>query len=232
MALGVKRRMPQQASTKHLEVLDDSKAIPLDEVQRAFDTLSYGSSTRVMFGMLALTGCRMRELDRMRRSMVYGDVLHWFLGKRQRHVRKVRLPGWFWSELRYHWSLERPPLDRMFSISAETFRRYFNRDARPLLGGVWEERAVRYQGERVVYGFRYQLNGLRKNYQTLRFSSQWQRWRDAQVAVEFTSKEMKHKSTHITCHHYIENFESLGLRQGDSPPPLLEEAQSSLGPWL
>jgi len=222
----------QTCSMQRIEVLDDAKAISLDEVQRAYDILPYGTATRVMFGMLALTGCRISELDRMRRDMIYGDVLHWFLGKKQRNVRKIRLPAWFLSELRYHHELEPPTLQRMFSISSETFRRYFNRDARPILSPRWRDRVLRYRNGAQTSDYRYQLNGLRKNYQTIMFSSQWQKWKDAGVALEFTSKEMKHKSTKITAHHYLENFETLGIQQGDSPEPLNEAGNHNLGEWL
>jgi len=209
----------------------EEQAIPLREVQTAYDTLPRGSATRVMFGMLALTGCRITELDKMRKSMIYDDVIHFFLGKRQRKVRKIKLPSWYWEELDAMHKEEPCPGDGLFPISSESFCRYFTH-VRKILNDKWRDRVIKYSNQEKITQYRYQLKGLRKNYQTIVFAHEWKRWEDADVALEFTSKAMKHSSKHITAYHYLQHFDALGLRRGVPPKALEFEGQRSLGEWI
>lgn len=74
--------------------------------------------------------------------------------------------------------------------------------------------------------YRYQLKGLRKNFQTLMFAEELAEWDDPQIALLKVSKRMKHSAEHITFHHYIEDMEALGLRKGDPVPSVKDVVQS------
>lgn len=191
----------------------DSYAIPLPYVQDALDHMTYASEVRVMFRMLALTGCRIEELDRMRLKYFQGEFLWWPLGKNQGGKwRKERLPPDYLDELRAYRETHRVYGDRLFGVAADTFRRYFNRDVRPLLGKAWNMERVRPSKAGFKREYRLQLKGLRKNFQTIHFATEYNKWKDAGVALEFTSKRMKHSTKHITAHHYLENFDALGIK--------------------
>ncbi|HZX44109.1 MAG TPA: hypothetical protein VFF28_00345, partial [Candidatus Nanoarchaeia archaeon] len=66
-----------------LNLVNDSHAVPFDKVNEAVAFMKYGSDLRVMFEMLFLTGCRIKELDKMKISCFYGNVIYWELGKNQ-----------------------------------------------------------------------------------------------------------------------------------------------------
>ncbi|MDI6738152.1 MAG: hypothetical protein QME12_06605 [Nanoarchaeota archaeon] len=190
----------------------DSHAVPFNRVLEALNIMQYASDVRAMFQMLFLTGCRMKELDNMQASMIYGNVIYWHLGKNQRGFRKVRLPNYFVRELREYRNTHRVYGGKLFGIDAHTFRRYFAKFIRPRLPS-WQEKRFRDKCGVLEPEYIYQLKGLRKDFQTLEFARQLDKWKDASVALEFTSKGMKHSSTRITAKHYIENFESLDIER-------------------
>lgn len=191
----------------------DSHAIPYKYVQEAINFMEYASTTRVMFQMLVITGCRIKELNSMKISNLYEEGwFYWTLGKNQKGTRKIKLPEFFIKELLEYRSTHRVPQERLFGVRDCTFTRYFNRDVRPHLSKAWREVRIRNRQtslDKTEYIF--QLKGLRKNFQTVLFKKEYDKWNDANVAVLMTSKEMKHSSTHITAYHYIENFESLEI---------------------
>lgn len=190
---------------------NDSHAVPFEAILEAVMAMPYASPLRVMFEMLAITGCRMSELDLMRWSQIYDGVLYWHLGKNQRTFRKERLPSWLVREISEYHKTHRVYKDRLFGLSNVTFRRMFNRDVRPRLSRRWQE--IRLFGCNGTLQAEYvlQLKGLRKTYQTIEFARQYAKWHDASVALEFTSKKMRHSSVKITAHHYVENFDELGI---------------------
>lgn len=190
----------------------ESHAVPFDRVLEAMGIMQYASDTRVMFQMLFLTGCRISELDNMQLSKLYGDVLYWHLGKNQRGFRKIRLPAYFIKELKEYRNTHRIYGDKLFGIEAHTFRMYFAHFIRPKLPN-WQEKRFKDRCGVLVPEYIYQLKGLRKDFQTLEFAKQLDKWKDASVALEFTSKGMKHSSTRITAKHYIENFDSLNIER-------------------
>lgn len=192
---------------------NDCRAIPFDRLKEALAFMPWASSLRVMFLMLALTGCRIHELDRMKKSLLYDNVLFWHLGKNQVGFRKERLPSWYLKELQEYWKNNRIFQDRFFGCSGDTFRRYFNRDVRPWMSRAWQEkRLVPKQGE-LQEEYILQLKGLRKTYQTLEFAKQLDKWKDSGVALEFTAKKMRHTTRQITAYHYIENFDALQIEK-------------------
>ena len=218
--------MKQRPTTEILNHDTDSHCIPFDAIQEVRDFLPYASPLRVMWTMLALTGCRIRELDNMRASTIYGDVIYWKLGKNQKRHRKERLPAWFLDELRIYRETHRVYQDRLFGVRSDTFRRFFNRDVRPHLTPRWRElRLVSFMGS-LTEEYVYQLNGLRKSFQTLEFARQLEKWKDPTIALEFTSKKMRHSSAKITVYHYVENFDALRVERstGLSPAEILGAA--------
>jgi len=161
--------------------------------------------------MLALTGCRCKELDNMKISKLFGNILYWGLGKNQNSWRKEEMSLNFIKELIYYRKTHRVYGDKLFGISSDTLRRYFNRDVRPYLSKEWQEKTFYQENGALKTCFVYQLKGLRKDFQTLMFKKELEKWKDAGVALEFASKRMKHSSKHITAYHYLVNFDTLGI---------------------
>lgn len=212
------------------EMLDDSKGIPLCDVKRAFDFFPYGSPERCMLAIRFITGCRGAEMDKMSPKLLLGGVLYWPLGKKQRSYRKAAVPGWLLEEISVMRSRYSCPATRLFPIKNDSFRRYFNW-ARERIGGGWCKKVVRIRYGEPRLEYKYSLSGLRKDYQTLLFKKKFDEWGDAGVALEFTSKEMKHSSKQITAYHYIENFDAIGARNVyfcDLPSILKENAQTRI----
>lgn len=189
-----------------------SYAIPFHDVSEAAKSMTWASENRVMFEIIAITGCRIKALDCMEYDKLHGTTLFYKPGKRQKGYIQETLPVWWVKE--YMEYRKNAPIqgNQMFWISAETFRRYFNRDVRPKLIGGWIEKLLIPQGTGYREEYQYELKGLRKNYQTRHFAENLQKWKNPEIALMFTSKHMKHSTTKITAHHYLENFDALGIR--------------------
>ena len=195
--------------------LAEGHAVPFDRIREALEVMPYGSDVRVMFEMLFLTGCRISELDNMKASKLFGNVLYWSLGKNQHGFRKEVLPDFYLKELAEYRKKNRTYADRLFGVNAHTFRRYFHKFIMPRLKGWHEKRLVDKQGV-LQEEYIYQLKGLRKDYQTLEFAKQLDKWKDAGVALQFTSKKMRHSCERITAFHYIQEFDSLNIEKNMS----------------
>ena len=194
---------------QELDLTDDTHAVPYPAIKEVLDYLEYGNVIRVMFEMLAITGCRISELDKFKMSELYGGVIYWKPAKRQPY-RKEQLPAWYIKELLYYRKNNRVYQNKIFGISANTFRRYFNRDVRPKLPSWTRVRLRAYKGA-LETEYILQLKGLRKTFQTHLFAQEYEKWKDANVAMEFTSKRMRHSTKHMTAYHYLENFETLDV---------------------
>ena len=204
----------------------DSNAVPFGACLEAIEHMQHGSVLRVMFQMLFYTGCRKKELDLMRPYNFVDDYVFWELGKNQNNWRKKKLPVPFVKELKEYRRTHRVPSDKLFHISPETMRRYFNRDVRPFLSAVWHEKRLTLHKGVFKKQYALQLCGIRKSYQTILFARQLEKWKSGEIALEFTSKEMKHSSRHITAFHYISNFERVGVND-----PLIS-SQKKLLNWV
>lgn len=200
-----------------LNIENDSKAVPFDNVREILTILPYGNQIRVMVQFLAITGCRISELDNMHRTKVIpskGKIfLFWTLGKNQtdKPPRKIELPKELYAELIECRKNRRTFLDRLFSMKHDSFRRLFNRDVRPLLSPAWREKQLEWRNGEPVKGYVLKLKGLRKNFQTLKFAKELDRWNSPDIALELASKDMRHSTTGITIKSYIENFENLDI---------------------
>lgn len=184
------------------------------------EIMKYGSTESVMFKMLFLTGCRISELDNMRRSMLIAGVIHWQLGKNQRGWRKEQLPDVYLKELILYHENYRVYKDKIFSMSGKSLRRRFNSHIRQNLGSKWHERIPTInKNSACKWEYRYNLKGLRKDFQTLLFKQQLDKWKDAGIALEFTSKKMRHSSTKLTAYHYLVNFDTLDISKYSNKTP-------------
>lgn len=206
--------------------LELSHAVPFKNVLEAIEFMQYGTDLRVMFEMLFLTGCRIHELNSMETSNIVGNRIYWKLGKNQHTSRVEVLPLSYLKELKHYREHNRVYGKRMFGISGDTFRRYFNKDVRPRLSEIWQ-RKVETPFDRLKGRKEYliQLKGLRKDFQTLEFAKQLKKWKSSEVALEFTSKRMKHSSKKITAYHYIVNFDTLNINDfgGFTPSEILAD---------
>lgn len=203
-------------SNMEMECVSDSydlKAIPPDDIQTAIDHMAYASQERVMFRALVLTGCRIACLDKWRMSHLHGNYIYWEVSKTGGKYRKEFLPSDYLLELADYRNNSRVDGKRVFGITGETFVRYFNRDIRPRLGKAWNAKRLKPKAEGFDTEYVLQIKGLRKSFQTYDFARNYAKWHDAGVALEMTSKRMKHSTTHITAHHYIENFDALGIKK-------------------
>lgn len=199
---------------------NESYAVPIPAVQEVVDFLPYASTERVMFQMLFFTGCRVSELDRMQPNLIYEGVLYWQPGKGQKGHRKEALPESYLKEIKQYRATHRVSESKLFGCNANTFRKYFDRDVRPHLSAAWQTKRLIIRSKAFGHEYSLQLKGLRKTFQTLLFAKEWQHWGAADVALEFTSKRMKHSTTHITAYHYLENFDSLHINKNSPLMPV------------
>lgn len=206
-----------------MDIGRESYAIPLTDVSDAVRSMERGTDVREMFIMLALTGCRIKALDKMRPEKIMNGYLYYEPGKKQGGLIKIRMPEWYLEELKNYREHRRVAGNKMFGISSETFRRYFNRDVRAKLPESWKKSLMVPYVDGLKREYLYELKGLRKNYQTLEFAKQFKHWGNPEIALQFTSKKMKHSNTRITAHHYLQNFDSLGIK-----PDLLNLPETAL----
>jgi hypothetical protein len=196
----------------------ECSAVPFEALQGLLVSLEYGSPSRVIVEMLALTGCRCASIDRMRIDRVYEGVLYWHEGKSTRGLRRERLPEWYWDELVYYREHYDVRGVHLFGLCWASWRKQWERFVRPVLPVMWQERRLVPFGSGWREEYVLQLKGLRKTFQTAEFYRQLARWRDAGVALQMTSKRMRHSSERITAHHYIKEFGRLDPRDlGVSP---------------
>lgn len=213
---------------KTLNLEKEGTAIPLLEVKKVLDFMTYASTTRVMFGMLFWTGSRICELDNMKRGNIYDGYVYWKTGKNQNSYRKEKLPGYFIEELQEYWHTHRILGDQIFSCKADSFRRRFNKDVRPNLGDAWREERLVYKQSKLTRENILQLKGLRKTFQTYVFAQELYKWDNPEIALQFTSKKMRHSSTRITAYHYLNNFDVLGIDHQNFTKPFVEVRQKRL----
>lgn len=188
-------------------------AIPFEEVINLINCFEYGNKYRVAIEMVALTGCRLAEIDNMGVNSIYGDHIIWKLGKNQKHYRKVKLPEWFLKEICCHLSKNQHCAERLFNFSGKELGRIVRRRARPKLGQAWHaKRPVPQKDGGIVWEYCLQVKGLRHNYATLRFKEYFDKW-GGTVAVELTAKELQHSSYRITAGHYVGNFDQLEIEK-------------------
>lgn len=187
---------------------NDCRAVPYEELRRAYMSMPYACTEKVMFGLLFATGCRIKELDSMKKSNIQGGMIYWRVGKNQRGWRKAPLCKEYLDELETYRCHHKVRHDRLFGVSSETFTRYFHR-YKALLCGGWIDKKVVPRGQGFGGYSNYALAGLRKSYQTLRCAQRILELGDRNMAVSAVSKEMRHSSEKITDYYYLQDLKSL-----------------------
>lgn len=192
----------------------EQAGISFADFQRALERLPYGSTSRVALQLLAATGCRITELDRMDPGRVLDGFLYWRPGKNQKGLRREFLPQGLRDELVAYRASHRVKTAFLLGIESQTIVRNFDRDDRPSIGGSWGERSeVFLNGRGWGGGWRLHLKGFRKTFQTVLFAHFYRKYGDANVALEWVSKRMKHSSKHITAYHYLQDYEKLDVNR-------------------
>lgn len=198
----------------------DTVAVPFHLMRNAIQAVPYGSSTRVMFMICAITGCRIKEMEKMKLSLLYKHptkvgyaILYWKTGKNQTGYRQAELPDYLLEELRHYRLHHRTYEDRLFAPDARSFRKYFNQ-YRGLMSHEWGEmwdlpEECGIVKREHVFG----LCGLRKSWATLSFAKELKKWNSADIAMQMVSKRMKHSCKEMTSHHYIKNFDYLEIHK-------------------
>jgi len=188
----------------------NNKTIPLDHVRQAINIMPYASHERVMFQFLALTGCRVRALDNVKVHNCYENgQVYWHEGKSTRGLRRETLPPQYWQEIREYRKHNNIRSNNLFGMTSETFTRLFSEKVRPLLGSDWNQRVLVVNAGCRTIAYKYQIKFLRKNYQTILFAQELARWKNADTALLFTSKRMRHKTREVTAYNYLEVFDTL-----------------------
>jgi integrase len=196
------RRGMQTARFSH----EDHQSIPYSAFREILSMVPASHPVRVGVLLLALTGCRVKELDRMGPDGLVDGWLHWRLGKNQRGYRREPLPDWFLAELKHYRRTHRVPEAQLLGYRSGQLTTYFNKFVRPHLGPAWQLRRPCRPGRVADDQYDLQLKGLRKSFATTVFWTEYRRWRDAGVALSFSSKRLQHKTTHMTAFHYLKEF--------------------------
>lgn len=188
-------------------------AIPFLLIRRTLARLDKGSTLKVMFSTLALTGCRISELDNMTTDLCRYPLLIWGLGKGQHGYRKEEMPEWWWKELALYRKTHRVPAQKLFGPTHRTFRRQWDWAREDQLPEEWRAKSTRVLQGTLQQAYKFQLKGLRKTYQTHLFNSYYKKWKDPSIALELTSKKMRHKSTRITMYHYVQCSDQIKIKE-------------------
>lgn len=203
------------------QLYEEINTIPFEEITDTLSRMNYASPERVMFEILAITGCRISELDKMNYSQLYDDLLVWSLGKNQRRSRKENLPVYLVNEIKEMRSKYRCS-SKLFPISSSTFVRYFNRDVRPKLSPSWIKKRTSLERKTLKEEYVYRLKLLRKNYQTLLFKKYLDKFEGHyDIALQFTSKRMRHSSTKMTAYYYLQGIDDIKNFSGLMPEEII-----------
>lgn len=190
--------------------------IPISLFLEVIDFLPYGHEVRVMISHLFLTGCRLCELDIMAEESkdcyLKGTRIFWKPGKGQKGWRTAELSVSYLRELMYYQETHKTEQNKLFGISAETLRRYFNRDVRPFLSEKWNLPTDKPDCKSPIDTFKFMLKGFRKTYATLIFAKAAKKHNDDySFALTYTCKVMLHSSERITANHYVNEIEPLEI---------------------
>lgn len=217
------------------DVMIEGRGIPLELVKKTIQHLQRASTIRIMFMTAALTGCRLTELQNMKKDLCREPYLIWALGKNQNGYRKELMPAYWWTELKEYRTTHKVPENRLFGPSGDTFGRMWDKARQTNLPQEWGIKIDSVINGIIAPAYKYQLRGLRKNFQTHIFAQQLRKWKDPTIALEITSKRMKHKSTHTTIYHYIQEYEILSMEKytnQDMTTILRFEPQSKIAEYV
>lgn len=194
-------------------IIREGYALPIEKVKELLSSLEYGSCNYVMTLWLALTGCRIRELDNMTVQGFKGSYFFWKIGKNQKGHRRVKIPQYAFDALMYYRSRERVYKNQLFHKSGETYRRQMNKH-RKLFGSEWTAKISNFKNNSIRHeDFMLQWKGFRKTYMTFKFYKNWDKYGDPHIATLAVTKEVGHGSIYMTFNHYIEDGTNINIRK-------------------
>lgn len=206
---------------------NENRSIDFREALRPYNICSDGSTVKVMYGMIFATGCRPSTLDLLETNDIIGYEIK-FKECKTGNKRVVYLGKKYLDQLIKYRKQNRTYDKKLFGIKAHSFRRIFDKDVRPKLGGIWVQKEPVKWGGIMQWCYTYQFYDLRRNYQTLTFAKNLQKWKDPYVALQFTKKEMGYgKSGDKVCvTNYIQEFDNLNIDKwiNMTPAQMLEQA--------
>lgn len=221
---------------KSFVVLDSlGYAVKFEHQAQLIDWFPEGHEKRIAIALMACTGMRVLELDRVKPSSFWWDRknqkmhLIWLTVKSKPQQRNEILPDWLLHELdiffkRYFkghgWD------DRLFNFKAESLPSWLNKFAKPHLGGIFDALRPRFKGGSIIDEHVVQLKGLRHAFAATVF---WNLSRiyGCEMAIHMVSKRMRHSSTMVTARHYASDVQylkdELDLWPGKEPGQILGE---------
>jgi hypothetical protein len=193
-------------------------AIPFGELNKALRKLPRKHWARIGLLIYNFTGARISELDTMFRENLHDNNQYWQCGKNQYGSwRNEYYPDWFVEELKEYWNENRMPPNKVFQMSAASFRRRFNKEIRPMLGDKWLETSAKPMTKNNKLSFtdeyKFQLKSFRKNFATIFFAKFYKKYNDASLARRMVGARMKHDTERIPDYHYILEMEQIGIEK-------------------
>jgi hypothetical protein len=190
---------------------DGENPVPFNAITEVLALIPYADPVRVGIQALFLSGCRLSEIDNWKLSHLYGNKLYFDVGKNQSGHRVISLSDAYLKEWQVYRQRNKVPSDKFFGFNGETLARYFNK-LRPKLSFRWQQKRIFPRKGKISYYYVLQLKGIRKSFVTLDYSKQLDEWKNEQVAVQFTSKAMRHSSERMTAYHYLCQFSKLDMK--------------------
>lgn len=189
------------------------EAMPFELIINALRVIHHAdpnSHHEIMFLFHCATGCRISELDNFSIDCLVPISpteysFSWHRGKRQSGYRKISVPLWAAEKLiayrhRQDYRFNRA---KMFGVRAHWYRRGFDRQWRPMLGGAFLENGLGRHNNKIVDGFyRYQMSGIRTIWATHFFQRAFEQYRSAEVSVSKLQQAYGHESSRTSFVHY------------------------------
>lgn len=204
-------------------------AISFENIKRLIDFFPYGSDRRIAIELLALTGMRPSELDKITPKCFVTDPstknIHcvWHPAKKQKSIRNEILPDWFVKELDYFLAHNyRGWKDRLFNWDSPALRRYINKKVRPRLGKDFLKKRLQAVRGCIRYEYIIQLKSFRHTWSCKHFHDALNKY-GSELAIHMTGSRMKHSTTYMTARHYVSDVKYLhddlqryrGISMGD-----------------
>lgn len=189
-----------------------SYPVPFSQFQRALQHFPRAHPIRVGLLILALTGARPSELEKMGLERadgggLYGNKLYWRMGKNQKGWRSEPLPEWFLEELHEYRRAYPVRTSRLLHYNPVSLRRDLWKH-RAALGGRWSEYAEKTNPASKKQELILQLKGFRKSFGCAVFAGYWEEFGDVTAAMEFTCARLGHSNRGITVANYLRHYKA------------------------
>lgn len=189
------------------EALNDThiRLPTLKQFREILHFCGYGSTFSVFFQLLAYTGCRINETNKLSIRLRSGNMLYWKVGKNQTGYRKAHIPPFLWEEIEVYRLTHRIYKDALLGAHGKHIVDRFNKQVRPCLSPAWNKKIVGIvKHELVEQEFDLQAKAFRKLYATVFFFRKWKLTGESAIALEWVCQEMKHSSVRMTANHYVQ----------------------------